>query len=359
MPFKIAFIGAGSIGFTRGLLRDVLAVDEFHDINVAFTDISERNLDMVTQLCQRDIECNGLKIKIQATLDRREALKDARYVFNVVRIGGLEAFQTDIDIPLKYGIDQCVGDTLCAGGIMYGQRGIAAVLEFCNVEHRLIVEKDKPCRMLNVEFGFGEKAACMPPFGVIAQTDEAVKKLLCSGLSCIVLKDNEEVYVALKSLIAELDRNSGKGSLLEHMLFAQLLIKISRLYCETLGKSTGPGAVHIKKAVQYMRQHYDRDIQVCDIAEAANVHPGYLHRIFKKYTGSTINDYLINIRMDKAKALLANTDIQVTDISSYVGINSRQYFAFLFKKHTGVSPSLYRKTSSKHASKYAEKRHEP
>ena len=131
MSFKVAFIGAGSIGFTRGLLRDLLSVPEFHDIEVAFTDINERNLEMVTQLCQRDIDENGLQIKIKSTTDRREAFKDAKYIFSVVRIGGLEAFQTDIDIPLKYGIDQCVGDTLCAGGIMYGQRGIAEMLAIC------------------------------------------------------------------------------------------------------------------------------------------------------------------------------------------------------------------------------------
>ena len=131
MSFKVAFIGAGSIGFTRGLMRDLLTVPEFHDIEIAFTDINERNLEMVTQLCQRDIDENGLQIKIKSTTDRREAFKDAKYIFSVVRIGGLEAFQTDIDIPLKYGIDQCVGDTLCAGGIMYGQRGIAEMLAIC------------------------------------------------------------------------------------------------------------------------------------------------------------------------------------------------------------------------------------
>ncbi len=124
MSFKVAFIGAGSIGFTRNLLRDLLSVPEFRDIEVAFTDINERNLEMVTRLCQRDIDANGLNIKIQSTTDRREAVRDARYVFVVVRVGGLDAFQLDIDIPLKYGIDQCVGDTLCAGGIMYAQRGI-------------------------------------------------------------------------------------------------------------------------------------------------------------------------------------------------------------------------------------------
>jgi alpha-galactosidase len=131
MGFKIAFIGAGSIGFTRELLGDLLTVPEFRGLEVAFTDINPHNLDMVRQLCQRDIDANGLAIRIETTTDRRAAVAGAKYVFNMVRVGGLEAFATDIDIPLRYGVDQCVGDTLCAGGILYGQRGIAAVLDFC------------------------------------------------------------------------------------------------------------------------------------------------------------------------------------------------------------------------------------
>ncbi|MDC3418541.1 alpha-glucosidase/alpha-galactosidase [Aquibacillus salsiterrae] len=146
MSFKVAFIGAGSIGFTRGLLRDVLSVPEFRNIEVAFTDINEKNLDMVTQLCQRDIDENGLNIKIQTTTNRREALSGARYIFNVVRIGGLRAFKTDIEIPLRYGVDQCVGDTLSAGGIMYGQRGIAEMLNICQ-DIREVAEED--CLLLN------------------------------------------------------------------------------------------------------------------------------------------------------------------------------------------------------------------
>lgn len=139
--FKITFIGAGSIGFTRGLLRDLLAVKEFHNIEIAFTDINEKNLEMVRALCQRDIDENGLSINISATTDRRAALRDAKYVICTIRVGGLEAFTTDIDIPLKYGIDQCVGDTLCAGGIMYGQRGIAEMLNICR-DIREVAAKD-------------------------------------------------------------------------------------------------------------------------------------------------------------------------------------------------------------------------
>lgn len=146
MAFKVTFIGAGSIGFTRGLLRDLLSVPEFRNMEVSFTDINQDNLAMVTQLCQRDINENGLKITIHSTTNRREALLGAKYIFNVVRIGGLSAFQKDIEIPLKYGIDQCVGDTLSAGGIMYGQRGIAEMLEICK-DIKEVAEED--CLLLN------------------------------------------------------------------------------------------------------------------------------------------------------------------------------------------------------------------
>ena len=144
MPLKIAMIGAGSIGFTRRLMRDVLIVPELADTVFSFTDINAHNLDMVAQLCRKEIEYHGLPAKVEATTDRRAALKDADFILCLVRQGGLEAFATDIDIPLKYGVDQCVGDTLCAGGLMYAQRTINAMLDFC----RDIREVAKPGALL-------------------------------------------------------------------------------------------------------------------------------------------------------------------------------------------------------------------
>lgn len=129
--FKLTIIGAGSVGFTKKLCLDILKVPEFEGIEIALTDINATNLDMVAQLIRRIVSVNGLRTIVTATTDRRAALEGARYVMNVVRIGGLEAFADDIRIPLKYGVDQCVGDTLCAGGVLYGQRGIAAMLDFC------------------------------------------------------------------------------------------------------------------------------------------------------------------------------------------------------------------------------------
>ena len=131
MPLKIAMIGAGSIGFTRRLIQDILGIPELQETVFALTDLSGHNLGMVHQLCERDIRENNLPARVTATTDRRAAIAEADFVVCTIRQGGLEAFQYDIDIPLRYGVDQCVGDTLCAGGIMYGQRTIPPLLDFC------------------------------------------------------------------------------------------------------------------------------------------------------------------------------------------------------------------------------------
>jgi alpha-galactosidase len=128
---KVAIIGAGSIGFTKKLVSDIVSVPELQDVEFALTDISEHNLSMIKCILDRMVEANRLPTRVTATVDRNRALAGAHYVVSCVRVGGLEAYADDIRIPLKYGIDQCVGDTICAGGILYGQRNIPVILDFC------------------------------------------------------------------------------------------------------------------------------------------------------------------------------------------------------------------------------------
>lgn len=146
MAFKVTIIGAGSVGFTKKLVCDLLSLPQFEEIEIALYDIDENNLSMIRQILERIVKVNKLPTKITASSDRRIALEGARYVINCVRVGGLEAFAEDIRIPLKYGVDQCVGDTLCAGGIMYGQRTIPQMLEFAK-DIREVAEPG--ARMLN------------------------------------------------------------------------------------------------------------------------------------------------------------------------------------------------------------------
>ena len=131
MPLRVAVIGAGSLTFTRRLMMDVLAVPEFHDTEFRFMDVDRDRLDKVAEVCRHMIRTNGLPAKVRRTVDRRRALDGADYVFCLIRVGGLKAFEKDVMIPLKYGVDQCVGDTLCAGGIFYALRSIPVLLDIC------------------------------------------------------------------------------------------------------------------------------------------------------------------------------------------------------------------------------------
>ena len=126
---KVAFIGAGSMGFTRRLLMDILAVEELRDTEFRLMDISAENLEMAANLCSKMVEDNSLPAKVISTMDRKEALRGADYVITMVRVGGLEAFAHDIEIPLKHGVDQCVGDTLGPGGIFYALRTIPVLMD--------------------------------------------------------------------------------------------------------------------------------------------------------------------------------------------------------------------------------------
>ena len=128
---KIAVVGAGSVGFTRKLISDILSVPELRDVEFALTDISGHNLELVRAIIDKMIEVNKLPTKITATTERRRAIEGANYVISCVRVGGIEAYADDIRIPLKYGVDQCVGDTICAGGLLYGQRNVPVILDFC------------------------------------------------------------------------------------------------------------------------------------------------------------------------------------------------------------------------------------
>ena len=129
--FKIAIIGAGSVGFTKKLFTDILCVPEFADVEFALTDLSQHNLEMIGASSTGSSPRTACRRRVTATTNRREAIDGARYIISCVRVGGLEAYADDIRIPLKYGVDQCVGDTICAGGILYGQRNIPVILDFC------------------------------------------------------------------------------------------------------------------------------------------------------------------------------------------------------------------------------------
>jgi len=128
---KVAIIGAGSIVFCKTLILDILATPGLQDTEFSLMAPSTGRTSQVEDFANRVIKANGLKAKAWKTTDRREALREADYVISTFQVGGVQGFEVDYKIPYKYGVDQCIGDTLGPGGIFRALRSIPAIMDMC------------------------------------------------------------------------------------------------------------------------------------------------------------------------------------------------------------------------------------
>jgi len=121
---KIAFIGAGSVEFTRQLIGDLLDYPEFHGITLSLHDIDDERLATATEVARVTAHEAGAEPAIVAHDDRRTALEGADYAINMIQVGGHAATVIDHEIPSRYGLRQTIGDTLGIGGIFRALRTI-------------------------------------------------------------------------------------------------------------------------------------------------------------------------------------------------------------------------------------------
>lgn len=131
MSIKIAFIGAGSTMFSKLLMGDIYAHPALKDAHIVLEDLDEQRLDLTYRLSQRILAQLKTPGKVTKTTNQREAVRDADFVVSMIAVGGNEAWQIDKDIPLKYGVDQIVGDTLGPGGLFRALRHIPPILRLC------------------------------------------------------------------------------------------------------------------------------------------------------------------------------------------------------------------------------------
>ena len=127
MP-KLTFIGAGSFGFTRNLVRDVLTFERLAGSTICLMDINPERLEFSRRAVQRIIDEGGYSAKVQTTQDRVEALTGADYVLVTILVGATDVWRHDIEVPKKYGVDINVGDTRGVSGIFRALRTIPVLV---------------------------------------------------------------------------------------------------------------------------------------------------------------------------------------------------------------------------------------
>jgi alpha-galactosidase len=116
---RIVIIGAGSLEFSSRLTADLLTYEDLRNAHFALVDLDEERLEYAGRIVTRIFQEGGYgNASFSLHMERRDALSGANYVISSILVGGYEAIQSEIDIPLKYGVSQAIGDTLTPGGIM-------------------------------------------------------------------------------------------------------------------------------------------------------------------------------------------------------------------------------------------------
>jgi alpha-galactosidase len=136
-PIKVAILGAGSAVFARQLMVDLLCTPGLERGTFALVDIDEERLELAQQIGEKLVQLSGRHWTVEATTNRLLALPGCDYIINSIEVAGLRNVRPDYDIPLKYGVDQCIGDTIGPGGIFKMLRTGPTWLEILRDAERL------------------------------------------------------------------------------------------------------------------------------------------------------------------------------------------------------------------------------
>lgn len=128
-PLRVAILGAGSTVFARQLMTDLLCTPGLEKGTFALVDIDGGRLDLARRVAERLVSKSRRAWTVEAATDRRQVLSGCDYVINTIEVAGLRNVRHDYEIPLKYGVDQCIGDTIGPGGIFKMLRTGPAWLE--------------------------------------------------------------------------------------------------------------------------------------------------------------------------------------------------------------------------------------
>jgi alpha-galactosidase len=119
---QVTILGAGSTMFARQLITDILQIEGLEEGSFALVDIDANRLELAHKMTERLISQSGKQWSVRASTERRDLLEGSDFIINTIEVAGLANVRHDFDIPMKYGVNQCIGDTIGPGGIFKALR---------------------------------------------------------------------------------------------------------------------------------------------------------------------------------------------------------------------------------------------
>ncbi|MFD3260130.1 response regulator [Paenibacillus lentus] len=148
--------------------------------------------------------------------------------------------------------------------------------------------------------------------------------------------DQEWLYERKKELFDQIKQLETLEEIISWFvqIYEELIRKMRAVYSSDQGS--------VAKAIQYIEQNYDQDLSLQVLSQYVHLSKNYFSNLFKREMGEGVIDYITKVRLDRAKALLRNTDLRSSEIGTLIGVSDSKYFSKLFKKMTGATPSEYR-----------------
>lgn len=216
-----------------------------------------------------------------------------------------------------------------------------------NQTHKLIVDSETGCEFIVLSFKFMDQRNSEFSETSLEDFLNFVRSKEDGSFIALKVSQKNEIINVMNRILRERERADIGNELLNYLLVMELFILISRalkMEWENSIKNKSPKIKElIHASVSFINNNFERDISVGDISKFVFLSTSYFTRAFKEEIGISPMNYLLKVRVDRAKELLEESELKISDIALQVGFSNQQRFNEMFKKYAGITPMQYRK----------------
>lgn len=220
-------------------------------------------------------------------------------------------------------------------------------------EHKFIVKSESGCEFIVLSFRFVRKSDAGYAEASLEDFLNFVSNREAGAFIKLKVSQKNEIIVLLNSIVRERQSEDIGSDFLSQLMVMELFVYISRalkMEWENSIKSRSPKIKQlIQVSVNYIHNHFERDLSLAEISKFVFLSPSYFTRAFKEEMGMSPISYLLKVRVDRAKELLSESDMKISEIALNIGFSNQQRFNEIFKKHTHMTPMQFRKAEEKHS----------